>query len=182
MKKFLKLALFGFLMVGTIGCSETKEINNDLNIEQPAEFTVPKLAVRKLATGTDSGGHNFVKFNYTISPSNATDLSIITTLSWVDSSVQDTMSSYLTVSTDESDSSITLTCLQDFSHQANLNVRSASNAECYVNIPIDYEIRTKSFNWSELAATSSYTLNGQTVQPWWYGTADSLTVIVANEQ
>ena len=170
MKKFISLALFGLLMVGTTGCSNNKQIS------EPVEEVQQVLSIRKLNSGVDSNDHSFVKFNYSISPSNASDRSVITTLSWVNQNVQDTISNYLTVLADESDYSITVTCLQSFSNQVNLNVRSAHNSECYVDIPIDYEVRLEDFDFTELEKTASYQLNGSTVQPWWNGTAYSISV------
>ena len=170
MKKFISLALFGLLMVGTNGCSNNKQIS------EPVEEVQQVLSIRKLNSGVDSNDHSFVKFNYSISPSNASDRSVITTLSWVNQNVQDIISNYLTVLADESDYSITVTCLQSFSNQVNLNVRSAHNSECYVDIPIDYEVRLEDFDFTKLEKTASYQLNGSTVQPWWNGTADSITV------
>ena len=174
MKKFLTLALFGLLLGGTVGCSQIKQSEN----EEPIEVIRPVLSIRKLASGLDSNNHSYVKFNYTISPSNASDRSIITTLTWTEegADIEFPMQYYINCSVDESDSSITVTCLQAFMFQANLNVRSASNRDCYVDIPIDYESRLTGFSFSELEKTSSYQLNGQTVQPWWSTTADSITV------
>ena len=172
MKKFLTLALFGLLLGGTVGCSQIKQSEN----EEPIEVIRPVLSIRKLASGLDSNNHSYVKFNYTISPSNASDRSIITTLTWTEegADIEFPMQYYINCSVDESDSSITVTCLQAFMFQANLNVRSASNRDCYVDIPIDYESRLTGFIWTELEKSSSYTLNGQTVQPWWSGTAESI--------
>ena len=178
MKKFVSLTLFGFLLSGIVGCSNVSKRVSD----ESSDIVRPILNVMKLSSGLDEDDHSYVVFNYTISPSNASDKSIITTLSWNDEDAEDIeedypIDEYITCDVDESVSTITLTCLQAFFYQANLNVRSASNLECYVNIPLDYESRLVDFSWDELEKTSSYIFSaGVTKQPWWIDTADSISV------
>ncbi len=185
MKKFNKRlfgAMFTTLLMGLTACNGVKNVDPQPN--DGGEYIVerPSIAVRKLSSGTNSNDNPYVTFGYTITPSNASDRSLITTLSWVTyNGIDDTdyydshIGDYLTVSVNESNNTITVTCLQNFSNQANLNIVCAANSQCTANIPIDYEVRLEDFNFNELRATTSYTVNNQTVQPWWAGTASSIS-------
>lgn len=159
-------------MVGATGCS------NNLTKESESDVITPVLAVKKLSSGTDSNNHSYVTFNYTITPANASDRSIITELTWTEEGTESDfpMEYYLSCSVNENNSTITVTCLQPFIVQANLNITCASNSDCYVDLLIDYEVKLTDFNFSyaHLDATAAYTSNGLSINPWWYGTCDSL--------
>lgn len=183
--KRLFSAMFTTLLMGLTACNGMKNVDPQPN--DGGEYIVekPSIAVRKLSSGTDNNSHNYVTFSYTITPSNASDRSVITTLTWVthngweDPEYYDTnIGDFLTVSVNETNSTITLTCLQAFTNQANLNITCAANSQCTADIPIDYEIRLDQFNLSvaHLDATTSYTENGQTHQPWWSGAFTTLDV------
>ena len=186
MKKFNKRlfgAMFTTLLMGLTACNGVKNVDPQPN--DGGEYIVekPSIAIRKLSSGTNSNDNPYVTFGYTITPSNASDRSIITTLSWLSyTGIADTdyydshIGDYLTVSVDESNTTITVTCLQAFSNQANLNITCAANSQCTTNVTIDYEVRLDEFNLAQahLNATTSYVENGQTIQPWWSGTCSSM--------
>lgn len=174
--------MFTTLLMGLTACNGVKNVDPQPN--DGGEYIVekPSIAVRKLSSGTDNNSHNYVTFSYTITPSNASDRSLITTLTWVthngweDPDYYDAnISDYITASVNETNQTITVTCMQAFQNQANLNITCAANSQCTANIPIDYEVKLEDFNFNELKATTSYTVNNQTVQPWWAGTASSIS-------
>lgn len=176
-------AMFTTLLMGLTACNGVKNVDPQSDNDDELILKQPSIAVRKLSSGTNSNSNPYVTFGYTITPSNASDRSIITTLSWLSyTGIEDTayydshINDYLTVSVSEENSTITLTCLQAFTNQANLNITCAANSQCTADVPIDYEIRLDQFNLSlaHLDATSSYTENGQTHQPWWSGAFTTL--------
>lgn len=177
--------MFTTLLMGLTACNGVKNVDPQSDNGEELILKQPSIAVRKLSSGTNSDSNPYVTFGYTITPSNASDRSIITTLSWLsytgidDPDYYDShISDYLTVSVSEANSTITLTCLQAFTNQANLNITCAANSQCTADVPIDYEIRLDQFNLSlaHLDATTSYTENGQTYQPWWSGAFTTLDV------
>lgn len=181
--KRLFSAMFATLLMGLTACNGVKNVDPQPN--DGGEYIVekPSIAVRKLSSGTDNNSHNYVTFSYTITPANASDRSLITTLTWVthngweDPDYYDAnISDYITASVNETSQTITVTCMQAFQNQANLNITCAANSQCTANIPIDYEVRLDGFNFYELKQTSSYTMDGQTLQPWWAGTAESISI------
>lgn len=175
--------MFITLLMGLTACNGVKNVDPQSDNDEEFILKQPSIAVRKLSSGTNSDSNPYVSFGYTITPSNASDRSIITTLSWLSyTGIEDTdyydshINDYLTVSVDESNTTITVTCLQAFSNQANLNITCAANNQCTTNVTIDYEVRLNDFNFAKahLNAATSYVENGQTIQPWWSGTCSSI--------
>lgn len=174
--------MFTTLLMGLTACNGVKNVDPQSDNDEEFILKQPSIAVRKLSSGTDNNSHNYVTFSYTITPANASDRSLITSLTWVthngweDPDYYDAnISDYITASVNESSQTITVTCMQAFENQANLNIRCAANSQCTANIPIDYEVRLDGFSFDELKKTSSYTMGGQTLQPWWSGTAESIS-------
>lgn len=176
-------AMFVTLLMGLSSCnSAVKTIEPQPIDGVEPQASLPALNVRRLNTGTNSSNQNYITFEYTISPANASDRSVITTLTWTDPTVESSLNihvaDYLSVSANDEDLTITVTCLQEFSYQAKLHIVAAAKTDLYADVLIDYETRLLSFNMGAsgcLYETGHYTLQGNSYAPWWDDTFDSLT-------
>lgn len=98
---------------------------------------VAAVQIKLLTTGTDADGNETRTFSYSITPSNATDKSITTSLAWTDSTVTDAISSYYSVAVDSSAMTITVTMKQRAGYQATLKVSSAVNSSLSSSVTVD---------------------------------------------
>lgn len=115
------------------------------------------VQIKLLTTGTDADGNETRTFSYTITPDNATNKAITTSLAWTDSTVTDAISSYYSVSVDATAMTITVTMKQRTSHQATLTVASAANPSLTSKLTIDV-MR----HMTKLEANSAYAGRGVT--------------------
>lgn len=111
-----------------------------------------RMDIKKTSTGQTEQGRPYVQMTYSLLPSNTTDTSIQASVSWVDSSVQLTASEYLSANLDTVNKTLTVTCLQDFSHQ--MKVRLVSIANSNINATITFDLGQKFLGFDDTVQES----------------------------
>lgn len=143
--------------------SSSSSSNSSSSGTSAAAIAVKGTGISSLSTGIDSNGHATQTFNYTISPSTASNQNITLALGWTSTGVTETVSSYLTASQDSANKTITLTCLAAFSNQATLKIASVADPTKSASVTVDYE--KKFLGWGtnnisvvnvDTSASSSY--------------------------
>lgn len=132
MKKIYLLAVLATLSL--TGCNQQRKQQGTSVLANQ-----PELHVRRASSGMDANGNSTITFNYTISPSGATDKTVIPVVRWSDANIITPIASYLSATSDSNNMTITVTCYQAFENQATLVVTSNSNSNLTSSITIDYE-------------------------------------------
>lgn len=115
------------------------------------------ISLKRSGNGNDSNGNAFIDFRYTISPANASDKSVITSLEW-SHECEYNISSYLFAEAFENNQTVRVTCYQPFDIQAMLTLSSAANQNLTACVSIDYE--RKIFDFDDDFLENCSTSNG----------------------
>ena len=147
----------------------TKEYVADLTIVEPdnqveTDVEAKNLSLKLSAVMLAEDGSVTKEFTYTITPDNATNQSINVSVAWAenDSSATDddsfknskTVTDYVTISKDEAQKKITLTCKQAFGSQVIANISSVDNPEVKASVKVEYR-KKRTYTYENVGQTLS---------------------------
>lgn len=147
----------------------TKEYVADLTIVEPdnqveTDVEAKNLSLKLSAVMLAEDGTVTKEFTYTITPENATNQSINVSVAWAenDSSATDddsfknskTVTDYVTISKDEAQKKITLTCKQAFGSQVIANISSVDNPEATASVKVEYR-KKRTYTYENVGQTLS---------------------------
>lgn len=146
----ITIAVLALLLIGG-GCYiGGKHI---MDSKQPVIETVPGddevaiknqgITIKKLNTVTNKDGSVTKTFSYTIEPANATNKGVTLTAKYADGT---DCSAIVTLSSNETDQTISITCKSDFDKVINVSVVSKANTNAKSTITLNYVKKLKSFN------------------------------------
>ena len=104
-----------------------------------------KMEIRKTAVGENLDGRPFITMSYTLLPANTTDTSIVAQVAWVDSEIELDASLYLSAELDYNAKTLKVTCLQDFSSQMKVTLKSVVDSS--KNAVITFDLGQKFLGW-----------------------------------
>ena len=113
-----------------------------------------KMEIRKTAVGENLDGRPFITMSYTLLPANTTDTSIVAQVAWVDSEIELDASLYLSAELDYNAKTLKVTCLQDFSSQMKVTLKSIVDSS--KNAVITFDLGQKFLGFKENLSGLSY--------------------------
>ena len=162
--------------VFTIKVSKEDETRNyfcNLKVAEPSNnvetnVEAKNLSLKLKAVTLAEDGSIVKEFTYSINPDNATNKSINVSVAWADdgssSSDDDTfknsknVSDYVSITKDESQKKITLTCKQAFGSQVIGTITSVDNPSAKATVKIEYRKR-RSYEYEKLGSLLSASVN-----------------------
>jgi hypothetical protein len=104
-----------------------------------ASIETTNMHINGLNKVDNQDGTETISFTYTIIPENATNPSISTLLSWVDTSYSENIDVYFSVSVDENNKTVAIICKKAFDHQAKLTLSSVDVSSISASLTLDYQ-------------------------------------------
>ena len=148
---------------------ESRDYFCNLKIVEPSnqvetDVEAKNLSLKLSAVMLAEDGSVTKEFTYTITPDNATNQSINVSVAWAenDSSATDddsfknskTVTDYVTISKDEAQKKITLTCKQAFGSQVIANISSVDNPEVKASVKVEYR-KKRTYTYENVGQTLS---------------------------
>ena len=112
------------------------------------------IQLKTLSVGTNAAGQTEKVVSYTVS-GNLDPQKIVGALTWTSSDVEDDISTFMTAILNKTAKTITLTCLQAFSHQMTYTIYSEELADAKASITIDYQQKVLTEASVDISSTNS---------------------------
>lgn len=136
---------------------KTKDYDVILHIVEEVETEVTNsefIQLKTLSVSTNAAGQTEKVVSYTVS-GNLDPQKIVGALTWTSGDVEDDISTFMTAVLNKTAKTITLTCLQAFSHQMTYTIYSEELAEAKASITIDYQQKVLTEASVDISATNS---------------------------